>query len=88
MVVADINPPQDALREGTTFQKCDVTKWDEIKQLFQKTRELHEKIDIVCANAGINDPENLLKNDDLEPNWAVLDINLKGVLMSTFKRHL
>ena len=83
VVVADVNPPQDALPEGATFQKCDVTKWDKIKQLFEKTRELHGKIDIVCANAGINDPENILKDDDLEPNWAVLDINLKGVLMST-----
>jgi NADP-dependent 3-hydroxy acid dehydrogenase YdfG len=43
---------------------------------------MHGKIDIVCANAGINDRVNFLGDDEDEPNWDVLDVNLKGVMMS------
>jgi NAD(P)-dependent dehydrogenase (short-subunit alcohol dehydrogenase family) len=81
-VCADISPPAEPLPSGAVFRKCDVSKWDDIKQLFRETRDLHGRIDIVCANAGINDKENLLKHDENEPNWDILEINLKGVLMS------
>jgi 3-oxoacyl-[acyl-carrier protein] reductase len=70
------------LPSGAIFQKCDVRSWKEIKTLFEKARDAFGSVDIVCANAGINDKENLLKDDDEEPSWDVLDVNLKGVMMS------
>lgn len=44
---------------------------------------MHGKIDIVCANAGINDRVNFLADNEDEPIWDVLDVDLKGVMMST-----
>jgi NAD(P)-dependent dehydrogenase (short-subunit alcohol dehydrogenase family) len=80
-VVADVNPSQ-SLPEGATFQKCNVKVWSEIVNLFRETRKLHGSVDIVCANAGIADREDLLEDDEEEPVWDVLDVNLKGVMMS------
>jgi NAD(P)-dependent dehydrogenase (short-subunit alcohol dehydrogenase family) len=80
-VAADVNPSQ-ALPEGATFQKCNVKVWSEIVNLFRETRKLHGSVDIVCANAGIADKEDLLEDDEEEPAWDVLDVNLKGVMMS------
>ena len=68
--------------QGATFHKCNVKNWSEIVTLFRETRKMHGKIDIVCANAGINDRVNFLGDDEDEPNWDVLDVNLKGVMMS------
>jgi 3-oxoacyl-[acyl-carrier protein] reductase len=82
VVSADVNLPLDPLPSGAAFYKCDVTIWTDIVQLFEATRERYGKIDIVCANAGIADKEDLLKDDKEEPRWDVLDVNLKGVMMS------
>lgn len=68
--------------EGATFHRCNVKNWSEIVTLFRETRKMHGKIDIVCANAGMNDRVNFLGDNEDEPNWDVLDVNLKGVMMS------
>jgi len=52
--------------------------------MFEEARRLHGHIDIVCANAGINDREDILRDDLEEPKWDVTEVNLKGVLKSTF----
>jgi NAD(P)-dependent dehydrogenase (short-subunit alcohol dehydrogenase family) len=82
VVSADIQPSVDPLPKGAVFQKCNVKNWDDIKQVFETARKEFGSVDIVCANAGNNDKENLLKNDDTEPNWEILDVNLKGAMMS------
>jgi NAD(P)-dependent dehydrogenase (short-subunit alcohol dehydrogenase family) len=74
------------LPEGTTFQQCNVKVWSDIVKLFRETRKLHGSIDVVCANAGIADRENLLGDNEEEPAWDVLDVNLKGVMMSISHR--
>src|SRR5271156_2678195 len=83
VVSVDVNESRDPLPEGATFQKCNVAVWSDIVKTFREVRKLHGHIDIVCANAGISDKENLLKDDEEEPRWEVLDVNLKGVMMST-----
>jgi len=50
--------------------------------MFNEARKLHGHVDIVCANAGINDREDVLRDDLEEPKWDVLEVNLKGVLKS------
>lgn len=87
VVAADVNdgPLGKAplpMPEGATFHRCNVKNWSELVTLFRETRKRHGKIDIVCANAGINDREDFLADNENEPNWDVLDVNLKGVMMS------
>lgn len=58
-------------------------------ELFQKAVALHNRVDIVCANAGITeDKEDFQDRLDengvpLEPRWNTIHVNLIGVLMST-----
>jgi len=61
-----------------------VKNWSEIVKLFEVTRKEFGSVDIVCANAGINDRQNLLNDIEEEPSWDVMDVNLKGVMMSKF----
>lgn len=70
-----------------TFQKTDVSKWDELLALFKKAMELHGRIDHVYANAGIGPKTDYVSNlqlddngDPREPTSLTLDINLKGVI--------
>jgi NAD(P)-dependent dehydrogenase (short-subunit alcohol dehydrogenase family) len=84
VVAFDVNPYPEPLPLQVTYQKCNVTIWSDIVQGFEETKKLHGRIDIVVANAGLNDKENLLKDDLEEPDWRVLNVNLKGTMMSTF----
>ena len=54
-------------------------------KLFEETHKLHGKIDIVCPNAGVNDRSNLLRDDLEEPDFIVMEVNLKGVMMCMFQ---
>jgi 3-oxoacyl-[acyl-carrier protein] reductase len=61
-----------------------VKNWSEIVKLFEVARKEFGSVDIVCANAGINDRQNLLNDVEEEPSWDVMDVNLKGAMMSKF----
>jgi NAD(P)-dependent dehydrogenase (short-subunit alcohol dehydrogenase family) len=74
-----------SLPEGVSFQKCNVAVWLDVVKLFQETHRLHGKIDVVCPNAGVNDRSNLLRDDLEEPDFIVMDVNLKGVMMCMFQ---
>lgn len=59
--------------------------------MFAKAFELHGKIDVVLANAGITETEDIfvdrLDKDGItlaEPRFPVLDVCLKGVIYSRF----
>jgi NAD(P)-dependent dehydrogenase (short-subunit alcohol dehydrogenase family) len=84
VVAFDVNPYPESLLPQVTYQKCNVTIWSDIVKGFEDTKKLHGRIDIVVANAGLNDKENLLKDDLEEPDWKVLNVNLKGTMMSKF----
>jgi short chain dehydrogenase len=87
-VSADVNAFPEPFPPRVSFHKCNVAVWAEVVELFAQTRKLHGKIDVVCANAGLSDREDLLKDDEEEPRWEVLDVNLKGVIMSTYYFHM
>ncbi|KAF2183902.1 NAD(P)-binding protein, partial [Zopfia rhizophila CBS 207.26] len=87
VISADVGPSRDPLPEGAVFQKCDVRVWQEVVDLFNKAFEQFNRVDIVCANAGITGKEDLMGDNLNEPRWDVIDINLKGV-MSTVKAAL
>lgn len=72
------------------YHHTDVTKWFSLTDLFSATFSRYGRIDIVFANAGVGEVEDMLadewddKQELKEPKYTVLDINLKGVL-SCFK---
>jgi NAD(P)-dependent dehydrogenase (short-subunit alcohol dehydrogenase family) len=88
LIVGDLQAPpvkHNAFSSGRVFyRKTDVTNWDQLRILFDEGCKL-QSIDIVVANAGINeyqdqffDPKFGESGELLEPDYRVLDINLKG----------
>jgi 3-oxoacyl-[acyl-carrier protein] reductase len=62
--------------------KLDVSKSEEVLEVFEKIREEFRRIDILINNAGITKDGLLLRMK--EEAWdAVIDINLKGVFLCT-----
>ncbi|PVH78057.1 NAD(P)-binding protein [Cadophora sp. DSE1049] len=64
--------------------------WDEVLELFQAGYEHFGAIDIILANAGVNEIGNLLKDDFgsatgklLPPPLNTLNLNLIGILYTT-----
>ncbi|WP_042845602.1 3-oxoacyl-ACP reductase FabG [Providencia rettgeri] len=59
------------------FIPCDISKRDQVNELFLKTKEHFGTIDVLVNNAGINRDGMLHKLTD--DDWdKVIDINLKG----------
>ncbi|KAG4413954.1 hypothetical protein IFR04_012921 [Cadophora malorum] len=72
------------------FRKCDVSKWEDVLELFQTGFTHFGALDIVLANAGVNEIGSLLKDDIdsatgklLPPPLKTLDVNLVGILYTT-----
>ena len=71
------------------YIRTDVQSWSSLSTLFRTTQDACRQIDIVVANAGLQttsfwkdivDQDGELK----EPDWTVIDTNLKGI-MATVK---
>lgn len=64
------------------FTYCDVSVPDSVQQAVEATVERFGRLDIVCANAGINGM--FAPVDDLQPDeWdRTLNINLKGTYLT------
>ncbi|RGB33840.1 hypothetical protein C1646_703502 [Rhizophagus diaphanus] len=68
------------------FHKTDVSKWSELINLFDKTKQTFGQIDIVINNAAITDIENGMLQDSLEEPThfsKLIEINLMGVIYGT-----
>jgi NAD(P)-dependent dehydrogenase (short-subunit alcohol dehydrogenase family) len=94
VMLGDLHPPrhdpyQDKFlssSQSLCYQECDITQWISLTALFDTALSKFGRIDIVCANAGVNDigdpffSTNLTETAGtlLEPNMKTLDINLKG----------
>lgn len=68
------------------FRKCDVSKWDDVLELFQETWKTFGIINAVLSNAGITN-ENFLGDEFdpetgklLPPNVKTIDINLTATI--------
>lgn len=87
VIIADISKPAH-IPDKATFIKTDVTSWASQLELFQKAVELHNRIDIVCANAGISEDKEAFQDKvdeygvPLEPRWNT--IHVKSSLSGTF----
>lgn len=63
-------------------QRCDVSNYDQIQALFDRTIDTFGRVDAMINNSGITDPHPLL---ELTPDqWdRTLDINLRGAFFCT-----
>ncbi|KZO92810.1 NAD(P)-binding protein [Calocera viscosa TUFC12733] len=87
LYIADLRPPPpDAALPNSTFIKTDVTSWDSLLALFQRTVDEQGRVDILLANAGVGEVEDMFKDSFdasgklLRPKYPVLAINLMGVV--------
>jgi NAD(P)-dependent dehydrogenase (short-subunit alcohol dehydrogenase family) len=95
VLLGDIRPPEslDELNSGATLKygisycECDVTNWVAVCRLFETAITKFGGVDIVHANAGMNDlgdpffSLNSTLNGQLqEPNLKTIDLNVKGVI--------
>ena len=74
-----------------TFQKCDVSRWEDQTAAFAKTFQDFGCIDIVIANAGISEKGDFLAHDEgapVKPIFTTLDVNMTGMLYSKPALHL
>ncbi len=71
------------LGAAVTFVHCDTSSYTDQLRLFEKAYELYRQIDIVVANAGVVDRENIFgpaSDWTKQPQMGEIDVNLKGVL--------
>ena len=76
---------------AVSFQKCDVSSWENQVAAFKEVYQKHGSIDIVMANAGISEQGstsaiNLKEAEPSKPRLKVLDVNLTGVIYSEFRK--
>ena len=67
-----------AQRGSISFEKCDVSEYEQVKHVADKIAEKKEKIDILINNAGIT-RDGLFIRMQPEKWQKVIDINLTGV---------
>ncbi len=64
------------------FIKVDVSNWDQVQEMVDKTVDKYDTIDILINNAGVTADSFLTKMSHDQWN-KVIDINLKGVFNCT-----
>lgn len=87
VVVADINDDagaavvNDIEASGGTalFQRCDVTRDDDVRTLVAATIETFGRVDIAFNNAGIEIEQSKLADGDEAIFDHIMDVNVKGV---------
>lgn len=85
VVIGDIQEPE-AMPESCTFCQTDVSKYDDIVNLFRMALEVHGHVDHAIANAGIMEkggwflPSLGIEGVAKMPDMTVEDINLRGCM--------
>jgi NAD(P)-dependent dehydrogenase (short-subunit alcohol dehydrogenase family) len=85
VVVADVDPAAGkgaADQVDGLFVACDVSKADDVEELFRAADEAYGRIDIAFNNAGISPPEDdSILTTDLDAWRRVQDVNLTSVYL-------
>jgi NAD(P)-dependent dehydrogenase (short-subunit alcohol dehydrogenase family) len=70
--------------------RCDVTSWESQLSVFKTAKNVSpgNRIDIVVANAGISNnnqilPDDIHNEEPTEPNLQITSVNVVGVLLTT-----
>lgn len=82
VVVADLNEEdgrQLADEIDGTFMKCDVSNWENVKQVVEDTVEKYGKLDIIVNNAGIGSVESI-EDMEIEDYEKIRSVDLDGVV--------
>jgi len=75
---------KEAGRPGQSFVvRTDVTKPDEVRALFDATRDRFGRLDVLFNNAGLNAPFLPLEDMPYEKWREVIDTNLTGAFLCT-----
>jgi 3-oxoacyl-[acyl-carrier protein] reductase len=90
VVIADFDPEAgkevaEKINNGdgeAYFIKVDVSNWDQVQEMVDKTVDKYDTIDILINNAGVTADSFLTKMSHDQWN-KVIDINLKGVFNCT-----
>ena len=84
VVIADLSDKiestiLDSKLDRFLYSKVDVSKWEEVKNLVQKTIQEKGRLDVLVNNAGIGGPR--LRTDEYtdEAFDQVMNVNVKGV---------
>lgn len=79
----DIHPPPSEQPEGIEFFQCDVSSWTSLLGAFRYAGD----IDIAVSNAGVSEEVDYFADtfdpttgDLIEPEYQVLDVNLRAVV--------
>jgi NAD(P)-dependent dehydrogenase (short-subunit alcohol dehydrogenase family) len=76
--------------KNATFHKTNVTSYDDLGAVFQKVFDTEQRLDFVFANAGIVERYSFFEQHEVTskppppPDLAVVDINLKSVINTTW----
>jgi NAD(P)-dependent dehydrogenase (short-subunit alcohol dehydrogenase family) len=88
ILICDLQEPLEQIR-GSVFAKCNVAIWADLLAAFDLALATFGAVDILVANAGVGGSKADFFQDEFdgegrlkEPPTEVLDVNLKGVLMS------
>lgn len=82
VIVLDICQPKETLPAAIRYQKCDISKWPELRAAFSTAGPIH----IAIANAGQSEDGSYLtdsydeQGNLLEPTYNVIDTNFRGTL--------
>ncbi|KAI8289982.1 Aristolochene synthase [Colletotrichum sp. SAR11_57] len=82
VVILDISEPEETLPSTIRFRKCDISQWSDLRDAFADVGVIH----IAVANAGQSEDGTYLtdsfdaQGNLLEPNYDVIDVNLRGTL--------
>jgi NAD(P)-dependent dehydrogenase (short-subunit alcohol dehydrogenase family) len=60
---------------------CDVSRPDDVAELFAECRERYGRLDVLCNNAGITTPAKRVHETSLEDWDAVHAVNLRGAFL-------
>ena len=63
---------------------CDVSKAQQVQEVFARILEEHTRIDVLINNAGIFQQDKEFPKDDFACIDATIDVNLKGTMYCTY----
>jgi 3alpha(or 20beta)-hydroxysteroid dehydrogenase len=83
VIMADIADGMALAKEvGAEYVKTNVTKEEDIENLYKKAIELYGKVDIVVNNVGAVNPDEFLEEMNIDTYKRLFDINYYSVLFS------
>ena len=78
VVIADLNPPPESMRDTTLFLQTDCTSRDQVRESFVKAEAAIGKLHVIIHNAGKPGKGKHITDSDEDVLDGVVDLNLYG----------